>query len=216
MGQHLFTSNESVYIIFRLPPELNCSGTVTAVQFCYIGGALSSGRERQIFRLLILQESNSTFTVTNRVLARSTQSEQICMLRVFPTAGLFLYCCDVLKLDLSDYFELPAPGFAFGVESIYRLLTYNPLQNENDHLKVAQYRFHLETHSSTVGSTFEFNEDDVIKDRALRLLQFYITSKQLCRFLSVSLFPPPINSYNELAPRFLSLCNDSSLHALPQ
>ena len=175
----LLASADAVYV-FPLPSSLNCSGRVSALQYCYEGSNL--GTEQSIFRLIILQQSGSTFTVNNTVLVRSTPSDQIC------TRGFVIFlwrsvthCCDTLTLEMSNQFNLPASNFAFGTISINGLFAYLPTVTPLD---VDHYRFDQSAVSTTVGSTISVGTGNLRSDRTVRLLQFYL-SKSIIIFLCI-------------------------------
>ena len=165
----LITSSTDVHI-FPLPPSLNCSGTVSAVQYCYEGDNL--GTEQSIFTLLILQQSGTTFNITNTVLVRSTPSNPICTSQF----RRLTYCCDVLTLDVADQFSLPTTGFAFGTiasrENLF--LAFNPSSVVNSNLLVNHYRLNENNFDTTEGSMFTVTSD-LMDDRTSRLLQFFIS-----------------------------------------
>ena len=82
IGDRLTTlSPFSDVYIFPLPFPLNCSGTVSALQYCYIGSNL--GTQQSVFTLLFLQQSGSNFTVTKRLPVSSTPTNMICTNRDF-------------------------------------------------------------------------------------------------------------------------------------
>ena len=159
--------------IFPLPSSLNCGGTVTTIQYCYDGSSLQLGTEQPIFTLLILQQSGSTYTVNNTVLVRSTPTTQICtsrfVLTVFRTVN---HCCDTLTLDMTDQFSLPASNFAFGTVSINGLFAYDATFTSQD---VDHYRFNPADVSTTIGSTISFSTSNLMNDRTVRVLQFYLS-----------------------------------------
>ena len=175
----LTPSATDVYI-FPLPSSLSCNdGTVSAVQYCYFGS--NFGTEQSIFTLLILRQSGSTYTITDSVLVRSTPSDQICT-RVLV---IFNYCCDIITLDMPDQFSLPASNFAFGTiasrENLF--LAYDPDDDANSNLLVNHYRYNQEDFDATEGSTFTVDNENLMTDRSVRLLQFFISK----HFTSLSL-----------------------------
>ena len=113
--------------IYPIPSTLNCSGTVTAVQYCYRARDIQLGRELLVFTLLTLQQSGLNFTITDVIPIRSTPMSDICTQSSILFMGTFQYCCDILSLDMLDSFLLPAENFAFGVQisSSVNLLGYN-------------------------------------------------------------------------------------------
>ena len=177
MSLRLSVSHDDVYI-FPVPSTLNCSGTVSAVQYCYRGSTL--GTEQSIFRLLIMQRSGSTFSITNTVMVRSTPTNPICTSKLV-FFGTVNYCCDTLTLDMGDQFSLPASNFAFGTISINGLFAYLPTVTPLD---MDHYRFDQSAVSTTVGSTISVGTGNLRSDRTVRLLQFYL-SKSIIIFLCI-------------------------------
>ena len=185
ISDRLFPSSTEVFI-FPLPSSLSCGdgGTVISFQFCYQGS--NFGTEQSIFRLLVLQQSGSTFTITNTVLVRSTPTDQICTSRSILLVGTVSYCCDTFTLDMADQFSLPASNFAFGTiaSGSNLFLAYNPGNNDNSDLLVDHYRFNQGDFDATEGSTFTVDNNDLMNDRSVRLLQFFISkSKDSCQYL---------------------------------
>ena len=50
--------------IFPVPSALNCGGTVSAIQYCYIGDRIGI-RDQLVFTLLTLQQNSMDFTITD-------------------------------------------------------------------------------------------------------------------------------------------------------
>ena len=188
INNRLISSATEVYI-YPLPSSLSCGdgGTVTSFQFCYQGS--NFGTEQSIFRLLVLQQSGSTFTITNTVLVRSTPTDQICTSREVPRFLLppvtVNYCCDTFTLDMAVQFSLPASNFAFGTiaSGTNLFLAYSAGNNDNSNLLVDHYRFNQEDFDATEGSTFTVDNDNLMNDRSVRLLQFFISkSEDSCQY----------------------------------
>ena len=92
----------------------------------------------------------------------------------------FQFCCDILSLDLLDRFLLPTENFAFGVitSSSVGLLTYLN-QFLADHFRYTQADFS----TPVIGDSIALTESNRESDRALRLLQFFI-SKHVANIIS--------------------------------
>lgn len=108
VGRRLSANEISIY---SLPSMLNCSGTVSALRFCYyLSNTNQFGTEITVFTLLTLEQNNRTaFTVTNAIPVLSTPVDERC----FSFFGE--NCCDTFPLDTIDQFHLPASNFAFGL-----------------------------------------------------------------------------------------------------
>ena len=147
-------TSTSVDYIFPVPSALNCSGTVSAIRFCYTGDSI--GTEQSVFTLLTLQQNNLDFTITDVIPVRSTPTTEICTVGFLLFVGTVQYCCDTLSLDMMDRFSLPAPNFAFGVlPEDSSLLTYHPSISANSVFLVEHFRFpNTVIGTATSGSTF--------------------------------------------------------------
>ena len=160
-------SSEGTTHIYPIPSTLNCSGTVTAVEYCYraVNGQL--GTQQLVFTLLTLQQSGTTFTITDVIPISSTPTSDICTGQ---------YCCDTLSLDMMNSFLLPADNFAFGVQisSSVNLLGY--YDGFSPQFVVEQFRYSQADFSApAMGGSITLTENDRESDRTLRLLQFFIS-----------------------------------------
>ncbi len=90
------------YIYSVNDDALNCSGTVTAVEYCYNTG---SNSHKTVFTLLILTHSNDRFIVDRNIQIRFVENQNQCG---DP-------CCEVRSLLDGDQFVLPARNFLIGV-----------------------------------------------------------------------------------------------------
>ena len=189
IGTNLVDSEGSEFYIFEIPPALNCNGTVSALQYCYLGN-INFGREQLVFTLLLLKQDRLNFTVTDTIAAISTPSSQICTRR-----NIFLftlqYCCDTLLLGEEQKFSLPTSNFAFGTRFAEFLLTYIP--SLNPRFLVENFRLAGEDLPLfTAGDRFTVNEEDRRRDGALQLLQFLI-SKALHSLVLSAIFTLILN-----------------------
>ena len=162
----LLPSLSNVVYIYPVPSTLNCSGTVSAVQYCYSVSSGALGTEREVFTLLTLQQNGLNFVVSSVITVRSTPTGQIC------TRGFLgiQYCCDIMALNPMDQFDLPAVNFAFGIIPEDSLLTFNTASFPQF---VAEHYRQQET-TVAVGDTITFS-GNTLTDRAFRLVQFFIS-----------------------------------------
>ena len=93
--------------------QVNCSGTVSAIKYCYMykGNSRQLGNELLAFTLLTLEQNGLNFRITDRIEVRTTPRSQICTER----SSLSQYCCDTTSLNMVDHFILPASNFAYGI-----------------------------------------------------------------------------------------------------
>ena len=151
--------------IYSVPStQVNCSGTVSAVEYCYRGSTGQLGTELLAFTLLTLEQNGLDFTITDRIEVRTTPRSQICTgdRLLFPSNQ---YCCDTTSLNMADHFILSASNFAFGITiptSSVSLLGYQSL------FQVAHYQAVI----PSVGSTFSVSNQVT---QGLRLLRFQLS-----------------------------------------
>lgn len=167
----LETSSTLFYHIFPLPPDLNCSGTVSSLRFCYSTSSSFLDQEQLAFTLLIMKRNGLDLNITHSIAVHSTPREEIC------TRELLQYCCDTISLNMMDGFSLPSENFSFGIsslESTVRLLEYSDFHFPS--LEVDHYRIsNLDFPTPSVGSVYTLDDSDSLEsDRALRLFQFII------------------------------------------
>ena len=170
---NLLPSDTTVVYIFPLPSTLNCNGTVSAMQYCYIDW-LNLGTEQLIFTLLILEQNGLTFTINDVAMVTSMQRRRICTRRFdienFFQSGTYEYCCDTLLLDMHQ-FALPVQNFAFGIIPV-SILGYHPSITANNRFLVEHYRFSTSVIGTpAVGNMFTLVEANRATDRSLKLLQ---------------------------------------------
>ena len=158
-------------LIFPLPPDVNCSGTVSSLRFCYrTRDADSFDQEHLVFTLWIMKRSGLNLNITNSIAVHSTPREDICTEELLKRQ----YCCDTILLNTTDKFSLPSENFSFGITSPFNnpvsLLKYSPFDLTS--LRVNHYRFR-NIPTPSVGSVYTLDNGD--SDRTpLRLFQFII------------------------------------------
>lgn len=159
--------------VYSIPPTLNCTGAVSAVEFCY-ASISHFHTEEHVYKLLILNKNDSSFTVTNTIDIYCTPSPGICANRTLDPERTIQYCCDKFSLNSQDQFRLPADNFAFGLTSPYstrRRLSYS----DNRYPDLIARDFELDITGSAIpaeGSTFTLTEQR--SDRTLELFNFVL------------------------------------------
>ena len=102
------SSSGVTYIYPVSSAQVNCSGTVTALSYCYTAGDQMA--EQLAFTFSTLEQttgSANNFRVTDRIQVHTTPRDEICTHQ---------FCCDMMPLDMTDYFILPAASnFTFGI-----------------------------------------------------------------------------------------------------
>ena len=163
--------------VYPIPSTLNCSGTVTAVEYCYrtpLGSQL--GIRQLVFTLLTLQRNGLDFTITDVIPIRSTPTSDICTQTLTTLLSNFIpqyTCCDTISLNMMNRFLLPAESFSFGVISV-NLLTHRVgiyPQFLVDHFRYSRADFS----APVIGGSITLTESSRGSDRTLSLLQFFIS-----------------------------------------
>ena len=109
----LMPSRSDTTYIYPVPStQVNCNGTVMALDYCYSGGQI--GRRENAFTFITLERSGNSpnWRVTRRVSVQTMPLETIC------TSSDSQYCCDTMPLNVTDHFAFPSPAeinFAFGI-----------------------------------------------------------------------------------------------------
>ena len=115
----IVTVNRRAYI-YTIPPESaqrDCSGTVTAVEYCYRATRPDFQQTKYVFYILSLtrsinQTNNRTqFTVNRRININSTASNNICASNS-DRPWLFV-CCENKSLEY--HLQIPSSTFTFGI-----------------------------------------------------------------------------------------------------
>ena len=162
-------SSPGVSFIYSVPStQVNCSGTVLVVEYCYRGSNGQLGTELLAFTLLTLEQNGRDFRVTDRIEIRTTPLPQICTGDRFILPN-YQYCCGTTSLNMADHFILPASNFAFGIAipttSSVSLLGHQSL------FQVAHYQ-ESQTIIPSVGSTFSVGNQVT---QGLKLLRFQLS-----------------------------------------
>ena len=169
-------SNPDVVYVFPVP-SVNCEGTVSAVRHCY--GTDSEvdqiGVTQFAFQLLILEQNDLNFNITDIIFVDSIPRNEICTRR---PSGV-LICCDTFSLSEVDQFSLPPANFAFGIvrtsASTVDLLTYNAQSARSTEFLVEHFRPAVADFPPLhVGSIYTSEGSPRSDGVPLRLLQFLI------------------------------------------
>ena len=173
------TVNRRAYI-YTIPPERNCSGTVTAVEYCYKATRPELQQTKDVFYILSLTPSTLgnnriQFTVNWRININSTASDSICT--SIPDRTWHLVCCENKSLE----YQFPSSNFTFGIlaRKYFRLLI-----STNTTTEYIEQRYFNESVINT--ATQEGRSFQTYKpiNMSLLLLRFHIR-------YSISLVPRP-------------------------
>jgi len=167
-GESLLASDPRVVYIFPVPP-VNCSGTVSAVRYCYSVRSDSISEEQFILTVLIMAQRDHTFAITYAIDVYSTMSTKLCTKRKFNNIW---FCCDTSSIDEFTYPN--SSHFVFGIVGRVHLLGYSGEHFPSylvEHYRLAQ----AVPPSLAVGDTYTIaNGITLQSNRALSLFQFII------------------------------------------
>ena len=114
----IVTVNRRAYI-YTIPPESaqrDCSGNVTAVEYCYRAIRIDLNQTKDVFYILsltpsTLENNRIQFTVNRRIKINSTASDSICT--SIPDHPWHLVCCENKSLE----YQFPSSNFTlnFGI-----------------------------------------------------------------------------------------------------
>ena len=96
--------------VYPIPTNLGCTGTVTAVEFCYgirnryTNPSQVPAEGFMVFTLSTWSPSGSSFTVKDSIQVYSDPGSITCD----KTGGDGRLCCDTIPLESADLFQLPA------------------------------------------------------------------------------------------------------------
>ena len=174
LGKSLtLTVNRRAYI-YTIPPESaqrDCSGTVTAVEYCYKAARGQLQQTKDVFYILSLtpsvnQRNNKTqFTVVNRrITITSTASSNICAVNQDRQSEFV--CCENKSLE----YEIPSSNFTFGIvaRNNFRLLISTNTTTE--YIDQTTFAKNTLTANTQEGNRFE---SDRLTNMPLLLLRFY-------------------------------------------
>lgn len=141
-GESPFDEHNFVYI-FPVPLRpLNCSGTVSAIWYCYRSYRIDNV-QKKIFELLILEQQNHTsFRINETVDIHSSPTGRICRRSRSIFQRIWYSCCDTTLLN-----HIPVENFAFGIADARPLQEYLGSEVLVDH-----YRLHHDTSEAIISS----------------------------------------------------------------
>ena len=162
--------------IYPVPPTLNCSGTVSAVKYCY-GSSETIGINSLVFTLLILEKNGLRFRVTDVIQVQHRSNTNCIAKSRYTLEGLIdgsdpQYCCSSMNLE---QFHIPQPNFAFAVVPAHSIIAYNPTSFPD--YKVEKYSFPKSVLHTliAVGDTFTLTNTSRRTNESLLVIQFVIS-----------------------------------------
>ena len=168
-------------VVYIFPvPMVNCSGTVSAIRYCYVTNMGLTGMEEPVFTLITLEKASLRLTIDKAISVQSTPSQEICSR--LGTSSLAQLCCDTFSLTETDQFFLPSQNFAFGIvrtNSAVNLLAYMEGSFQLEHYRAPVVDFP----APVPGNTYTLADENAETDRVLRILQFIIGTS-MCTLIS--------------------------------
>ena len=168
LGYWVDSPGGTTYIYGVDSNELNCSGIITEVQYCYRTTSSALDESALAFTLSVLSQDGTEFRVVDTINIRTTPTDSICASILF---GLIYYCCDNTSLQMEDQFQLHSPNFAYSISipasSSITLLGHRA--SSFPHLIVEQY---VTTVSLNIGQSYVFTSSDPKSNQTLRLFRF--------------------------------------------
>ncbi len=174
LGGFLDDSQFGVTYIYPIPSaEVKCSGTVSALEYCYTRTSDSS--TQLVFTLLILMQNNHEFTITDKIDVRSTPGSSICTFNH----------CDIAVLNMSNQFPLPRSNFTFGLflpVSGLKLLAYDP--GSFPQFQASQYQANF-VGRLDIGEVHPLSASNMVTGHTLRLFQMHLSKLSIIIYLAI-------------------------------
>ena len=189
-----FSGGRGTIFVFTIPPEITCSGTVLALEFCYQASQSEIDRNnREFFRFASLTRNGLGFTVIDFDLLRITTNAEEAICSVLEEQTSYI-CCETFPAS-----EVQIPSI-FGVVIRRRTDESFPLTFSD-----ADTRFQFphfrgipadNDNPNRIGDTFTFTENDRQDEGSLLLLRLIIGSHNnmhavrviICANISVLLY----------------------------
>ena len=101
---------EKTYVYPINSNQLNCTGLVTALEFCYTTATgLNDNSARDVFNFLLLnRQTGNVSEVVKSILVRANPSQATCM------SSNSRRCCEVMEFNPQDQFNITSPNLAIG------------------------------------------------------------------------------------------------------
>ena len=167
-----FSDGRGTIFVFTIPPETTCSGTVLALEFCYLAPRSEIDRSRDFFRFASLTRNGLDFTVIDfdpfRI--RTNAEEALCSVLEEETSYI---CCETFPAN--EQVQIPS---IFGVVIRGRTDESFPLTfpDANTRFQFPHFRGRPADNDNPdmIGETFTFTENDRQDEGSLLLLRLII------------------------------------------
>ena len=160
----------STSYVYSIPStELNCTGTITVVDYRIRNDSIDNAPKNGylVFNLSTLYQSGSFFTVNDSIPVNSMPNRMKCMGSGNNNMDNY-YCCDMMRLNGTDQFQLPAENFAFGITTPF------PMSPPNLQRFVSMYKLKHFQREIPLLRGMTYNLSDAFLDE-LRALRFHLS-----------------------------------------
>ena len=184
------TGGRGTIFVFTTPPEPTCSGTVLAIEFCYLTFQSEIGRRREFLKFASLTGSGFDFTVIDfdPFQIETNAEAAICSVLVEDKDDSQYICCETQTLDADEQFQIPSSDYTFGLvtrrdENEIRPLTFS---GENTEFRFPHFRGRPTNNDNPdrIRDTFTFTANDIQNRGSLLLLRMIIGSHNIMHAMS--------------------------------
>ena len=159
--------------IFTTPPETTCSGTVLAVEFCYL--SFTEQTNQEVLRFVSLNRDELHFTVIDFDPIGIETNAQTVICSVLVENDQYI-CCDTYTLPDDEQFQIPSSDYTFGVVTRrnvnqFRLLTFSGVNTE---FRFPHFQGIPTDNLNRIGDTFTLTSGDFQNEGSLLLLRLII------------------------------------------
>ena len=166
------SSPGSTYIYLVPSIQVNCSGTVTALEYLYRRIEVENGTEDLVFTFLRFHQNGSDITLLGETQIYTDRNSDVC-------SSDNICCSGNMLLNTMDQFNFPDLNFAFGIvipSEAVNLLSFFDVAHT-----VEQYQ--VVTSNLVVGGMTKLSNDTFSIDQGSRVLTF-----RICKFIIEQLF----------------------------
>ena len=176
--------------------QINCSGIVTGIEFCYRTPLMDNQANLLIFTLLILKQSSGYFNVTKFIPVNSTSLNITSLNSSFEMdsqqtdikcrySDTELYCCDIVMLSEEDKFQFPAEDFAIGITTPNSAVAVLQKFQEGSDLQMYSVPFYIANMPLMDGNTYNFM-DAMVSNATFHVVRLHISKSKSDKTFSKS------------------------------
>ena len=194
-----FSGGRRTIFVFTIPPEITCSGTVLAFEFCYQASQSEIDRSQDFFRFASLTKNGLEFTVIDFNPFRINTNARGAICSVLE-GGTSYICCETFpasgQVQIPSIFGVVIRGrtdesfpltFNSSVNTRFRFPHFRGIPADNDN-------------PNRIGDTFTFTRDDRQDEGFILLLRLIIGSQGRIRPSCPAPPPNPLEILEILDP----------------